>query len=105
MLLLFNKGWEHAHTALGSVACCQGRKGAANTFRFLRVSRDVHLIGVFDGLYSTLAHEFAHIAFDICQDAGVRVVPGETNETFCYLLDALFAFGEKHMKAGTESRP
>lgn len=96
--------WENAHNSLGSNSACQDRRGAANTFRSLNRQRDIHLVGVFDGRCSTLAHECAHIIFDICDHAGVRVVTGEANETFCYLLDALFAFGEKHLKTGTEGR-
>lgn len=96
--------WEQAHISLGNTGTCLDRRGAANTFRSLTGQRDIHLVGVFDGRRATLAHECAHIVFDICEYAGVRVVPGEANETFCHLLDALFEFGERQMKTGTESR-
>ena len=37
----------------------------------------LHVIGVFNGKLSTIAHECAHMAFDICSRVGVDVEPEE----------------------------
>lgn len=47
---------------------------------------------------STIAHECAHMAFDICSRVGVDVEPGRANETYCYLMSRLVEFCERHIK-------
>lgn len=89
--------WIAAHRALGSTASMLERRGAANTFRGQGVP-DIYLLGVFDGAPATAAHEAAHLVFDICAQAGVKVVPGEANETFCHLLDAVVEFATLKMR-------
>lgn len=56
------------------------------------------LIGVFTGELHVLAHECAHAAFRICETSGVEISREGNNETYCYLLDKLFKFGEPHVK-------
>lgn len=90
--------WQEAHQYLGATADKLDRKGATNTFQSLSGKKDVHLLGVFDGTMSTLAHEAAHITFDICHLAGVEVETGKANETFCYLLDSIMRFAEPYVK-------
>lgn len=58
----------------------------------------LHVIGVFNGKLSTIAHECAHMAFDICSRVGVDVEPGRANETYCYLMSRLVEFCERHIK-------
>lgn len=91
--------WEAAHLSLGVEAKMLDRKGTANSFQSLSGQDDVHLLGVFDGKTSTLAHEAAHIVFDICHLIGVDVQAGKANETFCYLLDHIMQFAEPYIKA------
>lgn len=57
----------------------------------------MYLVGVFDKTIATLAHELAHACFFILGDVGVRVEPGERNETFCYLLSYLLAEQIPHL--------
>lgn len=97
-LCLSREDWENAHSEMSSNAQMLDRQGAANTFRNLNGGHDIYLLGVFDGNPSTLAHEAAHIVFDICGSVGVDVVIGEANETFCYLLEAIVEFAMKKIK-------
>lgn len=90
--------WGVAHEKLGVEASMADRRGAANTFRHLSGGQDVHLLGVFDSSASTLAHEAAHIVFDICHIVGIDINSGGANETFCYLLDAIVAFASQNLK-------
>lgn len=83
--------WVAAHKALGSEAQMLDRMGAANTFHG-NGAPDIYLLGVFADAPDVLAHEAAHLVFDICGRVGVRVAAGEANETFCYLLGAVVAF-------------
>lgn len=87
--------WINAHKTLGGNATLLDRAGGANTFKNTQGGLDIHLIGVFDNKPSTIAHEVAHIVFDICQTVGIEVKTGQANETFCYLLDYLVDFVEK----------
>lgn len=91
--------WISAHQYFGAKADKLDRRGAANTFRSLSGEKDVHLLAVFDQRLSTLAHESAHIVFDICHLSGVDVEVGKSNETFCYLLDKVFQFAEPYLKS------
>ncbi len=93
--------WAAAHEGLGAERYMTDRRGAANTFRHLSGGQDIHLLGIFDGSPSTLAHEAAHIVFDICHSVGVEVKGGRANETFCYLLDAIVAFAAQKLKEPT----
>ena len=90
--------WLIAHEQLDAEATMTDRRGAANTFRHLSGGQDIHLLGVFDGSASTLAHEAAHIVFDICHTVGIEINSGGANETFCYLLDAIVAFASQNLK-------
>lgn len=89
--------WEAAHNELGAEPKMLGRSGAANTFRELNGGQDIYLIGAFDGKPSTLAHEVAHIVFDICHFVGIEVESGKANETFCYLLDTIVEFAYPYL--------
>ena len=102
-LCLNIKDWKECHSELGAEPQMLDRCGAANTFRHISGGRDVYLLGVFDGRVSTLAHEAAHIVFDICRSVGVEVEAGKANETFCYLLDVIVSFASEHMKEPTDA--
>ncbi|WP_227136728.1 hypothetical protein [Kosakonia radicincitans] len=52
---------------------------------------NMYLVGVFDGLLSTLVHECAHATFYVCNDTGIDIDTGQRNETYCYLLDRMFS--------------
>lgn len=101
----------------GDIYFCKTKEEWEKVFQFLNLQSDispevvglatsfksnaghrVYLIGVFDQSISTLAHESAHIAFDICHDVGVNVLPENANEIFCYLLTRLVEFGELHIR-------
>ncbi|QPB42217.1 hypothetical protein [Rodentibacter haemolyticus] len=94
--------WVNAHQFFGITAEKLDRKGAANTFQSLSGQQDIHLLGVFDGQSSTLAHEAAHIIFDICHLVGIDVETSKANETFCYLLDSVMRFAEPYIKKPAE---
>lgn len=89
------KEWIDAHNQLNAEPNLLDRVGGANTFKNTQGGLDIHLIGVFDNKPSTIAHEVAHIVFDICHTVGIEVQTGQANETFCYLLDCLVDFVEK----------
>lgn len=89
--------WLNLHNRLGVDAGGELTNGASRTLHNDATVR-LHIIGVFNGKESTLAHECAHIAFDICSCAGVTVQPGEANETYCYLISRLVDFCGKRMK-------
>lgn len=84
--------WIDAHRALNAEVKLLDRVGASNSFKHLDGGMDIHLLGWFDQKPSTLAHESAHLIFDICHEIGIRVESGQANETFCYLLDSLVEF-------------
>lgn len=90
------ESWNAVHDRLGVDAGEGLTNGASHTLR--SGSGTVHIIGVFNGSVSTLAHECSHVAFDICGIVGVTVTPGEANETFCYLISRLVDFGGKWMQ-------
>lgn len=48
------------------------------------------IVGVMNGLQSTLVHEIAHVVHFMCKYVGIRVGYGEVNETFCYMMGALY---------------
>lgn len=91
------KDWKYAHEVMGSNANMLDRRGGANTFKSMDGGLDVHLLGVFDDSASTLAHESAHLVFDICETVGVDIEKGKANETFCHLLDKIVEFGNQQM--------
>lgn len=88
--------WADVHKELNTTPTMRGEVGQANTFVSNNSQPDIHLLGVFDESVSTLAHESAHLAFDVCDSVGVEVEAGKANETFCYLLDSIVAFGYQH---------
>lgn len=90
------EAWEALHNQLRA----DGGRGLTNGASHTISSRagTLHIIGVFNGKISTLAHECSHIAFDICGIVGVPVSAGEANETFCYLISRLVEFGSRHMQ-------
>ncbi len=47
------------------------------------------MLGVFNGSPAILAHEASHAAFEICNIIGQPTPNGETNETFCYLVQRI----------------
>ena len=100
-LCLNAEDWKECHSELGAEPQMLDRCGVANTFRHTSGGKDIYLLGVFDGRVSTLAHEAAHIVFDICRSVGVEVEAGKANETFCYLLDAIVSFASEYIKEPT----
>lgn len=92
--------WQQAHRSLGAEAQLLDRCGSANTFRSLTGDRDIYLLGIFDNNVATLAHESAHLVFDICETVGVDVERGRANETFCHLLDTIVAFASEYLLTG-----
>ena len=102
-LCLNTEDWKESHLELGVEPQFLDRRGAANTFRHTGGGKDIYLLGVFDGRVSTLAHEAAHIVFDICRSVGIEVEAGKANETFCYLLDAIVSFASDHMSGPTST--
>lgn len=88
--------WRQLHRRLNIELHDTGSNGASHTLSSeLGV---LHIIAVFNGKLSTLAHECAHMAFDICSQVGVVVEPGRANETYCYLMSRLVEFCEPHIK-------
>lgn len=82
--------WVDLHNRLGVYAGDGEANGMSHT-----VSNDgyvIHIIGLFNGKSSTLAHECAHMAFDICHRVGVNVEAGAENETFCHLVSRMVEF-------------
>lgn len=88
--------WCELHGRLRVDAGDDFTNGASRTLRN-KAQGNLYVIGVFNGKQSTLAHECAHMAFDICRDVGVHVQAGEANETYCYLLSRLVDFCGKNM--------
>ena len=88
--------WSELHDRINVDGGEHTGNGASHTVS--SVKGTLFIIGVFNGSWSTLAHECAHIAFDVCKKVGVTVEPGLPNETFCYLISRLVAFCESEMK-------
>jgi hypothetical protein len=88
--------WNKLHAGLGADGGQAYGYGASRTLS--SESGTIFIIGVFNSKSSTLAHECAHIAFDICKRVGVVVEQGRANETYCYLISSLFDFCDKQMK-------
>lgn len=79
--------WQRLHQKLGVDVHDSDANGASHTMS--SENGVLHVIGVFNGKLSTIAHECAHMAFDICSRVGVDVEPGRANETYCYLMSRL----------------
>lgn len=94
--------WMDLHNRIGVDSGSDLTNGASQTLHNKDMGT-LHVIGVFNGRTSTLAHECAHIAFDICSNVGVTVQPGEANETYCYLISRLVEFCGKRMKKPASS--
>ena len=88
--------WQRLHQKLGVDVHDSDANGASHTMS--SENGVLHVIGVFNGKLSTIAHECAHMAFDICSRVGVDVEPGRANETYCYLMSRLVEFSERHIK-------
>ncbi|MFA8126311.1 hypothetical protein, partial [Escherichia coli] len=88
--------WQRLHQKLGVDVHDSDANGASHTMS--SENGVLHVIGVFNGKLSTIAHECAHMAFDICSRVGVDVEPGRANETYCYLMSRLVEFCERHIK-------
>lgn len=54
------------------------------------------IVGIFNGKFSTIAHEMSHACFRILSSMGVELDAGGGNETFCYLLDHLVSKSLRH---------
>lgn len=89
--------WHSLHGKLGIDTEDTGSNGLSHTLSSDKGT--LHIIAVFNGKLSTLAHECAHMAFDICNRVGVEVEPGRANETYCYLISRLVEFAEPHLKS------
>lgn len=97
--IVFCNGWQMwsaIHDLLDADPGSELCNGASRTFS----SNEgvLHIIGLFNGENSTLAHECAHMAFDICSRVGVDIEQGGANETFCHLVSRLVHFCEQQMK-------
>lgn len=91
--------WLQAYAVLGlEPDNLRSLGGCVRTVENTETGERLILIGVFTGKLHVLAHECAHAAFQVCDICGVEVSRDGTNETFCYLVDNLFRFGESHMK-------
>lgn len=90
------ESWQDIHHKLGIEQHDDSSNGLSHTMTSQQGT--LHIIGVFNGKLSTLAHECAHMAFDICSRVGVEVEPGRANETYCYLISRLVEFCERHIK-------
>lgn len=88
--------WQDVHKKIGINQQYDGSNGMSHTMA--SAAGTLHIIGVFNDKPSTLAHECAHMAFDICSRAGVIVEPGRANETYCHLISCLVEFCGRHMK-------
>lgn len=66
--------WQRLHQKLGVDVHDSDANGASHTMS--SENGVLHVIGVFNGKLSTIAHECAHMAFDICSRVGVDVEPG-----------------------------
>ena len=82
--------WGSLHEKLGIDGGDSFVNGASRTVTNAQCV--LHIIGVFNGKSSTLAHECAHMAFDICHRVGVSVETGSANETFCHLISRMIDF-------------
>lgn len=56
--------------------------------------RVLHVIGVFEEANKTLVHELVHATFRILTECGVPI-SRRNDETFAYLMDALFSESQK----------
>lgn len=65
--------------------------GATQSYSNTETGENLYLLGVFNGEAATLVHECAHVAFYVCRDVGVTTYPGDSNETYCYMLDRMFS--------------
>ncbi|WP_241596001.1 hypothetical protein [Rosenbergiella epipactidis] len=88
--------WRFIHSQIGIDQEEDGSNGKSHTYS--NGSEVMHIIGLFNGKNSTLAHECSHMAFDICSRVGVEVEAGKANETFCYLVSKIFEFCDKNNK-------
>ncbi|QHJ84919.1 MAG: hypothetical protein [Bacteriophage sp.] len=71
------------------VTSCDNAAGAS--LQITNNDSEAFLIGVFDGDLSTLVHEAAHTTFKILAAVNVSTDANEKNETFCYMIDTIFA--------------
>lgn len=53
-------------------------------------------LGVFNKSNSTLAHECAHLCFEVLKRHGVKV-DADNDEAFCYLLDTCMDEGKRRL--------
>lgn len=94
--------WSAVHAAAG-LAVDDDHRHSSGLCRYIyhRTKRR-YVVCINSGKASTLAHELAHISFEICNLAGVPCREGEGNETFCYLLGALMTHFLPHIKKPAE---
>lgn len=90
--------WNQVMTRLGlEELACDGIRGVSRYIEMDGTGERIFIIGVFSGGVGTLAHECAHATFWICEAVGVSVSKDVSNETYCYLLDALVGRFEKEL--------
>lgn len=81
--------WKSAHAAAG-LEVDDDLQYSSGLCRYIHhAGKRRFLVCINSGEFSTLAHELAHVAFDVCGLAGVPCEEGKGNETFCYLLGAM----------------
>lgn len=93
--------WLQAEAALGiAPADPSFNSGMCRHYFNDKTGENLYLVGVFNGSPATLVHECAHATFYTCYDAGVTVKTNEANETYCYMLDRMFAYFLPHITEG-----
>ncbi|EJQ8147404.1 hypothetical protein N8J30_004110 [Salmonella enterica subsp. enterica serovar Newport] len=98
--------WYLAYAALGlEPDDISGMGGCVRLIENTESGDVILLIGIFNGESHVLAHECAHAAFRICSLCGVEINPDGSNETYCYLLGAIFRFAEEHVKKPVGVQP
>lgn len=98
--------WYQAYTALGlEPENINDLGGCVRLIENTESGDVIILLGVFTGDLHVLAHECAHAAFRICSLCGVEINPDGSNETYCYLLGAIFRFAEEHVKKPVGVQP
>lgn len=98
-LCVTKEQWQQALNCLGEPPQNLSY-GNGRTMHFCddETGENMYLVGVFNGLPSTLVHECAHATFYVCNDVGIDIDTGQRNETYCYLLDRMFSHFLPHIQ-------
>lgn len=97
--IVFCNTWEKWEALHNSLRVCHGEEGSNGMSHTVSSGKGIlHIVGVFNGKSSTLAHECTHAAFDICHRVGIDIDTGAANETFCHLVSRLVEFGDRYIR-------